>query len=128
MNVSTLARNAYSDGAKLTATPRSIEYQVLSRLTGALVAAEKNRDKDYPAYIKALSRNLEFWTIVGADVARDTNPLPQTLKAQIFFLYEFVNLHTRKLTGSEPNVSIAALIEINENVINGLNSDSFRGD
>ena len=37
------------------------------------------------------------WTTLAVDVADASNKLPQELRAQIFYLSEFVQLHTGKV-------------------------------
>lgn len=123
MSVTTRARNAYQQSTQSTATPRAVEYKLLSRLTGALVAGENNKKTDLPAYIDALSRNLEFWTVIGADTAHRNNALPPALRAQIFYLYEFVRSHTNKLYNSNDGLTAEALIDINKNIMMGLRHD-----
>lgn len=120
MNAAALARNAYRTSTRSTATPRVIELQLLSEINGALAQSEKNMTADYPAHIDALSRNLQFWTIVAADVARKDNKLPSQLKAQIFYLFEFVKDHTHKIFNRSPDAAARALIDINNNIIDGL--------
>ncbi|MEM9015101.1 MAG: flagellar biosynthesis regulator FlaF [Pseudomonadota bacterium] len=116
----TRARTAYLQSARSTSTPRAIEHQVLSRLTGALVAGEAGKTEDYPSYVRALSRNLEFWTILGADMAHPENGLPADLRAQIFYLFEFTRAHTNKILNAENAPTAKPLIEVNNNIISGL--------
>lgn len=120
MTASALARNAYHESARTTASPRAVERQLLSRLTAALTIADKNREQDHPGFIRALSKNLEFWTIVAADVASEGNQLPTPLRGQLFYLFEFTRLHTNKLIAGAKDLSVSPLIEINQNIIRGL--------
>ena len=84
MTVSALARNAYDQSTKSTADPRAVERQLLARLTSAIIVTEKKRDEDLPSFINALSKNLEFWTVVATDVVGEGNKLPADLRAQLF--------------------------------------------
>ncbi len=120
MTVSALARNAYHESTRTTASPRAVERQLLSRLTTALVVAEKNRETDHPAYVRALSKNLEFWTVVAADIASEGNQLPVELRGQLFYLFEFTRAHTQKIISGATDLDAEALIEINQNIIRGL--------
>ena len=120
MTVTALARNAYHQSARSTASPRAVERQLLSRLTTALIVGEKNRREDYPGLIRALGKNLEFWTVIAADVASEGNQLPAQLRSQLFYLFEFTRTHTNKIITGDQTVDAEPLIEINQNIIRGL--------
>ncbi len=117
-----MARRAYETSAKSTGTPRSVEYQLFSRLTGALTTAEETKSENYLSYVNALSRNLEFWTIIGADVSSDDNALPAALRGQIFYLFEFTQQHTQRILSGDKTINAEPLIDINKNVMSGLNA------
>ncbi len=116
-----LARRAYEMSAKSTGTPRSVEYNLFLRLTSALATAEENRTNNHSSYIDALSRNLELWTTIGADVSSHENALPIPLRGQIFYLFEFTQHHTKRLISGDTSLSAEPLIEINRNIMTGLN-------
>lgn len=120
MTVSALARDAYHQSARSTASPRAVERQLLSQLTTALTVAEKNRKTDHPGFIRALSKNLEFWTIVAADVSSEGNKLPAQLRSQLFYLFEFTRHHTNQLISGDNDMSVSPLVDINQNIIRGL--------
>ena len=121
MTASTLARNAYHQSARTTASPRAVERQLLSKLTTAVVVAQKNRSADPAAFARALGKNLEFWNVVAVDVASESNQLPVELRSQLFYLFEFTQHYTRKLMADENRALDAEpLIEINQNIIRGL--------
>ena len=121
MTASALARNAYHESARTTASPRAVERQLLSKLTTAIVVAQKKRDDDPAGFIRALGKNLEFWTVVATDVASEGNQLPVELRAQLFYLFEFTQHYTRKLMAdNENNFDAEPLIDINQNIIRGL--------
>ncbi len=82
--------------------------------------AENKRRQDHPAYIRALSKNLEFWTVIAADVAGEGNQLPSGLRAQLFYLFEFTRLHTNKLISGDDRLNVSPLVDINQNIIRGL--------
>lgn len=117
------ARNAYSSTTRNTGTPRAIEYKVFSQVTAALVRANDNKRDDYPAYIDALSRNLRLWTAFGADAANDANPLPDALRGQIFYLFEFIYQHTQKILRGDTSLSVDPLVNINNTIMPGLRSN-----
>ena len=120
MTATALARNAYHESTRTTASPRAVERQLLSRLTTALAVAEKNRETSHPAYVSALSKNLEFWTVIAGDVASEGNQLPTDLRAQLFYHFEFTRHHTNKVIAGDKTLTAEPLIEINQNIIKGL--------
>ncbi len=120
MTVTALARNAYHQSARSTASPRAVERQLLSRLTTALIVGEKNRNSDYASLVRALGKNLEFWTVIAADVASEGNQLPAELRSQLFYLFEFTKAHTGKIISGDKTADAEPLIEINQNIIRGL--------
>ena len=124
MTAAELARTRYQNSSKTTASPRAVEFRILSRLTAALALAEEQRQKDYPAYVKALSENLTFWTKLGAAVASDGNTLTRELRAQIFSLSQFTRKHTNRILAARSTADIAPLLEINRNVMEGLRTSA----
>ncbi len=119
-----MARRAYETSAKSTGTPRSVEYHLFMRLTSALATAEENRSNNHSSYIDALSQNLELWTTIGADVSSSENALPASLRGQLFYLFEFTQHHTKRLLSGDASLSAEPLIEINRNVMTGLNASA----
>lgn len=118
MNAANLAQNAYSQAHKNTGTPRTVEYQLLAKVTAELSSLNK-LDMDYfPRLTEALHRNRMFWDTVAADVASEGNTLPLDLRAQIFSLAEFSRGHSQKILRGETDPS--ALIEVNTAVMRGL--------
>ena len=55
---------------------------------------------------------------MAVDVANKDNELPEALRAQIFYLAEFTQLHSRKVLRRE--ATVAPLVEINSSVMRGL--------
>jgi len=117
MSAHALMQNAYGDATRATGTPRSVEYQVFGRITGALNRASRG-DRPFRELVAALHDNLELWTVIAADVANPGNALPQELRAGLAGLAKFVHAHTRKVLREEAGAEI--LIEINTAVMRGL--------
>lgn len=114
------AFDAYNSVRIATAGPRFIEADALERISGELARAFRNREKNYPAFVMALSRNSGLWTILASDVMAPDNLLPAELKAKIWSLAVFVQRTTQKLLSSDLDVDVRILIDINANVIQGL--------
>ena len=97
---------------------RSIEYEALARVTRKLSAAWPRRKEDFPLLISALNENLILWSTLAADVATPENGLPAALRAQLFYLYEFAEHHSRLVRDGKASVEV--LIDVNTAVMRGL--------
>lgn len=97
---------------------RSIEYEALARATRKLSQSWQDRKSDFPALVQALSDNLGLWSTLAADVASPGNALPSTLRAQLFYLYEFCEVHTRRVLDGTGSVDV--LIDVNTAIMRGL--------
>ncbi len=119
MSAYALKQNGYLDATKHTGTPREIEYQLFSRVTGRLNQM-RAEGVSYIELVKALDDNLTLWRTIAIDVMDDDNSLPPRLRAQLVYLYEFTAAHTRKVLRKDADVT--ALIEVNASVMRGLRS------
>ncbi|MDE0591363.1 flagellar biosynthesis regulator FlaF [Halocynthiibacter sp. C4] len=118
MNAIQRAKSAYGTTRETIRTPKSIEFEAFARISHSLKSAEEKGKKGFNSLVQALDTNRKLWTILAADVAEEKNPLPQELKARIFYLAEFTNLHTRKVLKREASAQV--LIEINMSIMRGL--------
>ena len=119
MNVIEQARNAYAPNQTAIRTDRSVEAQLISRITARLRRTQSQKPADFPALIAAVYENRRMWTTMAADVADKGNGLPAPLRAQIFYLAEFTEHHSKRIIRREADV--APLIEINTAIMRGLN-------
>jgi flagellar biosynthesis activator protein FlaF len=115
---SQIAHNAYGAIQKETLTPRSVEYRVFLAVTSQLEAAQQANNPKSVDYITALGDNQLLWNALGSDVASVGNQLPEQLKAQIFYLSEFMTHHTNRVRKGE--VDLQAIIDINKMIMEGL--------
>ena len=115
MNAIELAQRAYAPTMSAVRTPRSSEHQLFTQITARLRRAEKHAD-----LVQALHDNRKLWTTLAIDVADDNNNLPDTLRAQIFYLAEFTQFHTSKVLRRQANQQ--ALIDINDAILGGLSA------
>jgi flagellar protein FlaF len=99
-------------------TQRGIEYDLLVRVTKHLSDAWARRREDFPALALAINENTRLWTVLALDVAHEDNGLPELLRAQLFYLYRFSELHGRKVLAG--NASVEVLVDINTAVMRGL--------
>lgn len=96
---------------------RALEYDLLARATKALGAARAD-GTNFAKLVTALDENQRLWSTLAADVAEPENGLPQKLRAQLFYLYEFTAQHSREVR--DKGASIEVLIDINTAVMRGL--------
>ena len=115
MNAIQQARQAYAPAQPHLQTPRSMEARAFSEITARLGRS----GQPFSDLVSALHDNRALWTLLAGDVAATGNSLPETLRARIFYLAEFTDLHTRRVLKQEAEV--APLIDINLAVLRGLN-------
>ena len=130
MNALNLAQRAYANPATPTRTDRGIEYDALARVTRGLkvaqqAAARPSATPGLASMARALHENLQLWAILAADVAQPDNGLPATLRARLFYLYEFTAQHSRKVLTGEAAAGV--LIDINTAVMRGLRHEGAEG-
>lgn len=122
MTSSFLANSAYNSVNSAVKTERGTEHAAFERVTAQLSRAS-GPDASMIARATALHDNRRLWTLMAANVADAKNALPQSLRAQIFYLAEFTLQHSRKaLTAGAP---IAPLIDINTAVMRGLRGEAL---
>lgn len=120
MSAHALTQNAYGDATRATGTPRSVEYQVFSQVTGRLNRA-RSEGRPFAELATALHDNLRLWTVIAADVASPGNALPAETRARLVHLAQFVRLHSQKVLREEADPGI--LIEINTAIMRGLRGE-----
>lgn len=120
---------AYTRTLKTTETPRQIERRLLSRATAGL---ERYRDgydgadrraraqMRTPEFQQALWDNQQIWMSLKADLALPDNTLPPELRAGLLSLALWVGRQTQAVLGG--GGSLAPLIEVNHNIIHGLDA------
>ncbi len=114
---SSAARAAYARPEAPGRSPRALEYELLARATKALSTA-RAEGASHAQVLAALNENQRLWSTLAADVAEPENGLPQQLRAQLFYLYEFTALHSRAVRDKKASVEV--LIDINTAVMRGL--------
>ena len=68
--------------------------------------------------ISTAKDNARLWSTLGADVADPGNGLPQKLRAQLYYLFEFTAQHSRLVLDGSAGAEV--LIDINTAVMRGL--------
>jgi len=90
--------------------------------TANLRSAADANPPDFSRLAGALHLNRQLWTRLAADVADQGNPLPEELRARIFYLAEFTAAHTGRVLRGRATVD--ALIEVNLAVMRGLSGET----
>ncbi|MEM9393537.1 MAG: flagellar biosynthesis regulator FlaF [Pseudomonadota bacterium] len=121
MYANAAVKSAYATTSCSGGTPVNKEYAIIERVTTDLVRADRNKSENYSAFVDAITRNRKMWRLFGVDVAEPDNTLPKKLKAQIFYLSEFTDIHSREVL--KGNETIEILVEINEMILLGLASE-----
>ena len=119
VNASLRARNAYGSTQMATRTPRSLESQLLGSITVELRKAAQDTE-NFPKLASAIHRNRQMWTTFATGVVDKDNALPDALKAQIFYLAEFTEIHSRKVLKGEADIN--PIVDINLSILRGLNA------
>lgn len=109
------AKAAYGAARPTTRTPRSTEYELFAQITSRLSASSP---KNFANLADAVTENRKLWSRLAILVADPKNALPEMLRAQIFYLAEFTETHSRKVLSGEAEID--ALIDINKSVMRGL--------
>ena len=120
MNSYAMAQRAYAPTTAPTRSDRSIEYDVIARVTFRLKTAMTQGS--FPALLEALHENRKLWRTLAIDVADTDNGLPDDLRARIFYLAEFTDHHTRLVIRKEANA--VPLLEVNTAILRGLKQPS----
>lgn len=125
MNIAALAKTAYSDASAPIKTERSTEYQIFAQITHRLKSATADGLEGFKDLASAIHDNRRLWIILASDVAEQENGLPAQLRAQIFYLAEFTEQHSRKVLAREATPD--ALVEINTSIMRGLRTNLGAG-
>lgn len=120
MTISTVASREYAHQASAIRTPRSTEYDIFAKVTGALKRASTHGQR-----VAAIADNRRLWTELAADVAGSGNDLSDSLRGQIFYLAEFTEYHSRRVLKGEAEPD--ALVDINTSIMSGLRTRGAGG-
>lgn len=121
MTLTEAARSAYARPETPARSARGLEYDLLARVTQQLSRGWAGRKRDFPSLARALAENRRLWSTLAADVAEPGNGLPAPLRAQLFYLYEFAEAHSRAVLDGRASVEV--LIDINTAVMRGLRGE-----
>ncbi|MCB1332068.1 MAG: flagellar biosynthesis regulator FlaF [Roseivivax sp.] len=115
------ASAAYGAGgrdASVVRCSKSVEYDVISRVTHHLADASRTRKSNFPKLARCLHENRRLWTALAADVLDADNALPPELRARIVYLSQFVQHHSALVLSGK--AKIKPLLDINLAILRGL--------
>lgn len=121
---------AYTRTLKNTEEPRQIERRLIARATATLEAYRDGYDQAdktgralmlTPEMKSALWQNQQIWLALKSDLALPDNSLEPQLRAGLLSLAIWVGRQTQAVLGGGGR--IAPLIEINQNVLAGLEAE-----
>lgn len=122
MNAQNFAHTAYSRPQAPTRSARSVEYELLARITQQLRSTSLRRADNFAEFAGAISDNIRLWATFAADVAETGNGLPPELRAKLFYLYQFTEVQSSKILADKGEVTV--LIDINTAVMRGLRGNT----
>lgn len=120
MNSYSQAQRAYAPTQAPIRTERSIEYEVIARISYRLKKAIQ--EDDFAALADAIHENNKLWMAFAIDVAKEENLLPDELKARIVYLADFTRLHSQKVL--RKTETAVPLLEINAAILKGLKQEA----
>lgn len=116
------AQRIYGARQAPTRTARTLEYDLLAQATQRLSQAWPGRKQNFSALATAVNDNLRIWTTLAADVADPGNGLPKALRAQLFYIFQFTEKHSREILTKDASVEV--LTDINTAVMRGLRGEA----
>lgn len=116
MNAYAQAQRVYAPTTAPTRSDRSVEYDVIARITSRLKIAIV--DGTYSQLLATLHENRRLWRTLAIDVADIDNQLPKSLRARVFYLAEYVDHQTNQII--RENSSPMPLFEVNMAILRGL--------
>jgi flagellar protein FlaF len=108
---------AYHNAQRVAEDPRSTEYRLFGKITGALIEAQKSRAKLGPL-VEVLDWNKQLWRTLANDCLDDRNRLPKDVRAQIVSLSLWVVKYSK--TVAREGAPLDPLIQVNRTIMQGL--------
>ena len=114
--------NAYQSNQRAAETPRQTEYRLFAQITRDLITAKERNDKGGldEFILNAVSRNVELWHLLAADLVEPNNQLPEALRGKLLSIAIWVERHTKAFRRGKAGID--ALIEVNRSIMGGLQS------
>lgn len=109
--------DAYKKTIRAADTPRQMEYRVFKQIT-ALLMPFASETRVTSEFADAVTRNRLLWQRLVADLAHDTNNLPNGLKASLISIGIFMDKACNDALAGHGGIS--DMIEINRMIMSGL--------
>ncbi len=113
-----MVSRVYSQVSRKTASEHVNELAVFEQITGELEAIAQADRPNPAAWGDAITRNMQLWTIVSADLMKPENALPEETRQGLMQLGLFVLTHSQKVLAGDEEMDV--LIDINRSIIEGL--------
>ena len=98
---------------------KQIESEVFLNVTRRLRASQNTKSCNYSSFVEAISKNRKLWTLLCTDILHPQNELSTHIKANIFYLNDFVQSYSGRILSE--GITVEQLIDINQSIIRGLN-------
>lgn len=113
----------YQQAQQKAEDPRQTEYRAMGLVTGKLIDARDSGDKR--KLVEAVHLNEKLWSLFRCDLSQPGNGLPVDLRARLISISLWVQRHSSKVVKGEGDLE--ALIDVNRNIMGGLQSASAEG-
>lgn len=111
--------NAYQKIQKSVLKPREAEAMAFTK-AAVLLEEAIAKPEDKGVFRQAVRFNHLLWTIIQADIAEESNTLPDELKANIMSLSIFIDGQTEDALRSLDVSKLPVMVSINQNIAAGL--------
>lgn len=112
----------YEKNARTTANGRELEAMVLLRAALRMRQARDALQQGNNTLLdEALAHNKKLWIVLISELDEDENPLPKEIRQNLISLGAFALKQTINIIHDPKPEKIDILIQINENIANGLN-------
>jgi len=118
--------DAYREVEKQTVSGRETEARVLTQAALKLKECQENwgaADRE-DRLEEALRYNQKVWSIFQAELSREENPLPKTIKRDLLVLSAFIDRRILETLAFPSPEKLTPIININTNIAAGLRSST----
>jgi flagellar protein FlaF len=114
--------NAYKETQKVTVSGRDLEASVLTKAAHLLKSCQGqwNGEGHFKRLDEALTFNQKIWTIFQDELAREDNPMPAQLRADILKLNLIIDKRIIEVMSDPSPEKLDLIININFNIAAGL--------
>ncbi len=114
-----LAHKTYGEIQTRTASDRDIEYALFDQITKALREINKQPDTPPSKRMDAISRNLQLWILLSADLMSEANALDIETKSGLLGLSIYVRRRSMQALADDAS-ELSDLIDINTSLMQAM--------